>query len=50
MCATIIEMPENAATVTLGNKENPGNTEAVIKQLIPNLMDLARHVTKSNHR
>ncbi len=42
MCATLIEMPENAATATRGNTEIPGNTGAVIKQLSPNLMDLAR--------
>ncbi len=41
MCATLIEIPENATTATRGN------TEAVIKklvpkQVIPNLMDLAR--------
>jgi len=41
MCAIIIEMPENAATATRGNTEIPGNTGDVIKQLIPNLMDLA---------
>jgi hypothetical protein len=34
-------MPENAATATRGNTEIPGNTGDVIKQLIPNLMDLA---------
>ncbi len=41
MCATVIEMPKTAAAATRGN------TEAVIKklvpkQVIPNLMDLAR--------
>lgn len=49
MCATVIEMPKTVAAAACGN------TKAVIKQLvpkqvIPNLMDLACHVTKSNHR